>query len=82
MLLFACDPPQVTIDISSTPALLEEVHGIAHFQDLSQDHTVYNTKQDFSMRRQMKVNPKINIFVSFSRHVPLTCKSLTKVDLA
>ena len=54
MLLFACDPPQETIDISSMPILLEVGHDIAHFQDMSQGHTVYNTKQDFSKAKTNK----------------------------
>ena len=64
------------------PTLLEEAHGIACFQEMSQGHTVYNSKQNFNRQRQMRINPKININVGLVRHAPQTCKSLTKVDLA
>jgi hypothetical protein len=41
------------------PTLLEEAHGIACFQEMSQGHTVYNSKQNFNRQRQMRINPKL-----------------------
>lgn len=39
MLPFAYDPPQVTIDILSMPALLEAAHDNEKFHEMFQGHT-------------------------------------------